>query len=74
VNTINYFDPCKDLTFIGHPRSKSMSSSVTHPQLLTRLKCESQIENNERTRSHSAFPGSQHYRGVEGRAGALGGD
>jgi hypothetical protein len=31
---------------------------VTHPQLLVGLKCESQTENNERTRSRSAFPGS----------------
>jgi hypothetical protein len=47
---------------------------VTHPQLLTKLKCESQIENIRRIRSQSAFLGSQHYRGVEGCAGAPGGD
>ncbi len=38
---------------------------MTHPQLLAGLKCESQTENNGRTRSRSAFLGSQHYRGVE---------
>ncbi len=44
---------------------------MTHPQLLVRVKCESQIENNGRTRSWSTFPSLQHYRGVEGRAKAL---
>jgi hypothetical protein len=33
VNTIKYFDPCNDLTFTGHPRSKFMSSSGTYVQL-----------------------------------------
>ncbi len=47
---------------------------VTHPQFLTGLKCESQTENSGRTRSRSTFPGSQHYRGVEGRAGVPEGD
>ncbi len=47
---------------------------LTHPQLLAGLKCESQIENSRRTRSRSMFPGSQHYRRVEGRARALGGE
>jgi hypothetical protein len=46
---------------------------MTHPQFLEGLKCESQTENNGRTRSRGMLPCSQHYRGVEGRAGALGG-
>ncbi len=50
------------------------TSWLTHPQLLAGLKCESQTENSERTRSWSTFPSSQHYRGVEGCAGAPGGD
>jgi hypothetical protein len=29
-----------------------------HPQFFAGLKCESQIENNERTRSQGMFPGS----------------
>jgi hypothetical protein len=47
---------------------------VTHSQLLKGLKCESQIENNGRQRSQGTLPGSQHYRGVEGCAGASGWD
>jgi hypothetical protein len=47
---------------------------MMHPQLLAGLKCESQTKNNGRIRSRSTFPGSQHYRGVKGRAGAPGGD
>jgi hypothetical protein len=48
--------------------------NVTHPQLLVGLKCESQTENNGRTRSRNMFPASQHYRGLKGRAGAPGWD
>ncbi len=44
---------------------------MTHSQLLEGIKCESQIENSRRVRSQGTFPGSQHFRGVEGRAGAL---
>ncbi len=47
---------------------------VTHSQLLEGLKCESQTKNNERVRSRSMLLGSQHFRGVEGRAGAPGWD
>jgi hypothetical protein len=47
---------------------------MTHPQLLEGLKCESQIENNERARSQGTLPSSQHYRGVEGHAEAPGWD
>jgi hypothetical protein len=49
-------------------------SLLMHPQLLAGLKCESQTENNIKTRNWSTFPGSQHYRGVKGHAGAPGGD
>jgi hypothetical protein len=52
----------------------SMLASLTHSQLLAGLQCESQTENSERTRSQSTFPGSQHYKGVEGCARASGGD
>jgi hypothetical protein len=45
---------------------------MTHPQLLAGFKCESQIENNGRTRSRNMFLSSQHYRGVEGCVGAPG--
>jgi hypothetical protein len=38
---------------------------LTHPQLLKRLKSESQTENNERAKSQGTLPGSQHYK--EGR-------
>jgi hypothetical protein len=54
--------------------STGWSSYVTHPQSLAGLKCESQTKNSGRIRSRSKFPGSQHYRGVEGRAGAPRGD
>jgi hypothetical protein len=47
---------------------------MTHSQLLEGLKCESQTENNGRTRNRGTLPSSQHYRGVEGRAGAPGWD
>jgi hypothetical protein len=43
-----------------------------HPQLLEGLKCESQIENIGSQMSRGTLPGSQHYRGVKGRAGAPG--
>jgi hypothetical protein len=45
-----------------------------HSQLLEGLKCESQTENNESTRSRGTLPGSQHYRRVEGCVGAPGWD
>jgi hypothetical protein len=51
-----------------------MGYHVTHPQLLGGLKCESQTENNGTTRSRGTLPSSQHYRGVEGCAGAPGWD
>jgi hypothetical protein len=43
---------------------------MMHSQLLEELKCESQIEDIGRIRSQGTLLGSQHYRGVEGRAGA----
>jgi hypothetical protein len=43
---------------------------VMHSQLLEGFKCESQIENNRRTRSRATFSGSQQYREVEGHAKA----
>jgi hypothetical protein len=43
---------------------------MTHSKLLEGLKCESQTENNRRVRSRGTLPGSQHFGGVEGRAGA----
>jgi hypothetical protein len=49
-------------------------SNVTHSQLLEGLKCESQIGNNERVRSQGMLPGSQHFKRVEGHAGASGWD
>jgi hypothetical protein len=39
-------------------------------QLLKGLKCESQTEYNGKEKSQGTHLGSQHYRGVEGRAGA----
>jgi hypothetical protein len=39
-------------------------------RLLEGFKCESQIENIGRVRSQGTFPGSQHFGGVKGRAGA----
>jgi hypothetical protein len=36
--------------------------SMTHPQLLEGLKCESQIENSRRARSQATLPGSQGNR------------
>ncbi len=53
---------------------KNLGGHMTHPQLLMGFKCESQTENNGRTRSQSTFPSLQHYRRVEGRAGAPGWD
>jgi hypothetical protein len=50
------------------------SSAMTHSQLLEGLKCEPQTKNNERTRSRGTLLGSQHYKRVKGRAGALGWD
>jgi hypothetical protein len=47
---------------------------LTHSQLLEGPKCESQIENNGKARSWGTLPGSQHLKGVEGRARALGWD
>jgi len=47
---------------------------MTHSQLLEGFKCESQIENNGRVRSQGTLPGSQHFGGVKGHAGALGWD
>ncbi len=43
-------------------------------KLLEGLKCESQRKNNEKARSHGTLLGSQHCRGVEGCARALGQD
>jgi hypothetical protein len=45
------------------------NQKMTHSQLLERLKCESQIENNRRVRNRGTFLGSQHFGGVEGHAG-----
>jgi hypothetical protein len=39
-----------------------------HSQLLEGLKRESQTENNKRAKSWGPLLGSQHYKGVEGRA------
>ncbi len=47
---------------------------MTHSQLLEGLKCESQTEDNERIRSRGTLPSLQHYKGVEGRVGAVGWD
>jgi len=47
------------------------TTHVTHSQLLEGLKCESQTENNGRTRSWGTLLGSQHFEGVEGRVRAL---
>jgi hypothetical protein len=47
---------------------------MTYSQLFEGLKCESQTENNKRARSQSTLFGSQHYKGVEGHARALGWD
>jgi hypothetical protein len=52
----------------------SMWALLKHSQLLEGFKCESQTENNGRIRSRGTFPNSQHYRGVEGHAGAPGWD
>jgi len=43
-------------------------------QLLEGFKYESQTENIGRIRSQGMFLGSQHFEGVEGRAGAPGWD
>jgi hypothetical protein len=53
---------------------EKIGEMMTHPQLLEGLKSESQTENNIKVRSRGTLPGSQHYRGVEGRAGASGWD
>jgi len=44
---------------------------MTRSQLLKGFKCESQIENNERTRSRGTLPGSQHFGRVHGHAKGL---
>jgi len=46
------------------------TSLLTHSQLLEGFKCESQTKNNGRIRSRGMLPGSQHFGGVEGCAGA----
>ncbi len=51
-----------------------VAKNATHSQLLEGLKCESQTENSGRTRSWGTLPGLQHYKGVEGHAGAPGWD
>jgi hypothetical protein len=55
-------------------KTSCKTNLLTHSQLLEGLKCESQTENNGRTKSHSTLFGSHHYRGVEGRVGTLGWD
>jgi hypothetical protein len=47
---------------------------VTRSQFLEGLKCESQTKDNGKARSWSTLPSSQHFRGVEGCAGAPGWD
>jgi hypothetical protein len=47
---------------------------MTHSQLLEGPKSESQIEDNGKTRSRGMLLGLQHFRRVEGRAGAPGWD
>jgi hypothetical protein len=47
---------------------------MTRSQFLEGLECESQIKNNGRVRRPGTLLGSQHFKGVEGRAGALGWD
>jgi hypothetical protein len=59
---------------INFDSPKHAYSLVMHPQFLAGLKCESQTENNGRTRSRNMFLGSQHYKGVEGCAGVPGWD
>jgi hypothetical protein len=44
--------------------------NLTCSQLLEGFKCESQTENSGNTRSPGTLLGLQHYRGVEGHAGA----
>jgi len=44
---------------------------MTRSQLLEGLKCESQTENNGRTKTQGMLPNSQHFGRVEGRARAL---
>ncbi len=44
---------------------------MTRSELLKGPKCESQTEDNGKARSQGTFPGSQHFRRVEGHAGAL---
>jgi hypothetical protein len=51
-----------------------MHRRLTCSQFLKELKCESQIGNNRRTRSRGTLFDSQHFGGVEGRAGAPGWD
>jgi hypothetical protein len=43
---------------------------MMHSQLLEGLKCESQIENNERIKNRGTLPDLQHFGGVEGCARA----
>jgi hypothetical protein len=45
---------------------------MTRSQLLDGLKCESQTKNSERVRSRGTLLNSQHFKGVEGGAGAPG--
>jgi len=47
---------------------------MTHSQFLEGFKCGSQIENNGRARSWGTLLGSEHFGGVEGRAGTPGWD
>ncbi len=61
----------KTLLLANYQKQFNLHSSLTHSQLLERLKCEPQTENNRRVRSRSALPGSQHFGGVEGHVGAL---
>ncbi len=53
----------------GHNTTHWQQLLATCSPLLEGLKCESQTEVNKRIRSRGTLPGSQHYRGVEGRAG-----
>jgi hypothetical protein len=53
-------------------RSHDGRGGMTCSQLLERPKCESHIENNGKARNRGTLLSSQHFRGVEGRAEALG--